>query len=200
MRYTPEQKQQTAANILASAGRGFRLEGFGGAGVDALAQEAGVTSGAFYKHFRSKAQAFEAAVLDGLEQLQQTVESLIADHPGTWLLDFVDYYFGAGHVGDLACGCVLPGLTADVARSGPEVKLLYQVGLLRLTATVAEGLSHLDRPHRQLRAQALLALISGGVQMSRALQDPAQSRLLAQSLRASALTLVEWPTKRGAKR
>jgi TetR/AcrR family transcriptional repressor of nem operon len=40
--------------LVEAAGRGF------GAGVDALAKGAGLTSGAFYAHFDSKAEAFRS--------------------------------------------------------------------------------------------------------------------------------------------
>ena len=68
-------KEAGRAKILASAGRGFRRHGFGGVGVDALAQEAGVTSGAFYAHFKSKAEAFRATVSAGLAGFRQRVDS-----------------------------------------------------------------------------------------------------------------------------
>ena len=41
------------ARLVDAAGRGFRTGGFGGAGVDALAKGAGLTSVAFYAHFSS---------------------------------------------------------------------------------------------------------------------------------------------------
>jgi AcrR family transcriptional regulator len=193
MRYTPEQKQQTAANILAAAGRGFRVDGYGGAGVDGLAQQAGVTSGAFYKHFRSKAAAFEATVEDGLDQVQRAITQAVAETPDTWLNGFVDYYFSGGHLGNLACSCVLPGLTGDVARGNDEVKAIYQHGLVRVISAVAAGLSHLEKSEREPRARALMAMLTGGVVMTRAVKDPAQAKALAGSLRAAALEFAAWP-------
>ena len=52
--------------LVEAAGRGFRTGGFGGAGVDALAKGAGLTSGAFYAHFDSKAEAFRLVVSAGI--------------------------------------------------------------------------------------------------------------------------------------
>ena len=68
-----EQKQQTRQRILDAAGRGFRKGGFGGIGVDGLAKEAGVTSGAFYVHFDSKATAFRESVVKGMSDLKDGV-------------------------------------------------------------------------------------------------------------------------------
>jgi AcrR family transcriptional regulator len=64
-----EQKEQTRQRILEAAGRSFRKGGFGGIGVDGLAKEAGLTSGAFYVHFGSKAEAFRESVQQGMADL-----------------------------------------------------------------------------------------------------------------------------------
>ena len=136
MRHTPEQKRQTAANILAAAGRGFRVGGYGGAGVDGMAHEAGVTSGAFYKHFQSKSAAFEASVDIGLRDFQHTVELAIADQSRDWLVTLVDYYFSREHRMNLAGGCAVPGLTAEVARGSEQARTVYQQGIERLVSSM----------------------------------------------------------------
>ncbi|WP_282288716.1 TetR family transcriptional regulator [Pseudomonas sp. PS02302] len=61
MRYKPGHREESRAKILDAVGRGFRKHGYGGIGVDGLAKEAGVTSGAVYTHFPSKAAAFKQA-------------------------------------------------------------------------------------------------------------------------------------------
>ena len=65
MVYREEQKKLTRQRIVDAAGRGFRRGGYGGIGVDGLAKEAGMTSGAFYVHFDSKKAAFRESMLQG---------------------------------------------------------------------------------------------------------------------------------------
>ena len=79
-----KQKLQTRQRILEAAGRGFRKGGFGGVGVDGLAKEAGVTSGAFYVHFDSKAEAFREAVAQGMSDLKDGVRHFQTTHGSTW--------------------------------------------------------------------------------------------------------------------
>jgi TetR/AcrR family transcriptional regulator, transcriptional repressor for nem operon len=67
MRYKPDHKVESRSKILAAVGRGFRKKGYAGIGVDGLAKEAEVTSGAFYGHFRSKDDAFRQALLAGMK-------------------------------------------------------------------------------------------------------------------------------------
>src|SRR3954452_19181784 len=85
VRYSREQQEETHRRILRSVGRGFRSSGFGGVGVDALAKGAAVTSGAFYGHFRSKADAFRSALTTGLEDLRQAVLGLRAEQGPGWI-------------------------------------------------------------------------------------------------------------------
>src|SRR3982751_3533465 len=92
MRYGPSHKDEARSRILHAAGRGFRRLGYGGIGVDGLAKEAGVTSGAFYGHFGSKAEAFEAAAIAGLVELHDAIQQLQTTEGGRWLDAFVDFY------------------------------------------------------------------------------------------------------------
>lgn len=193
MRYTPEQKRQTAANILAAAGRGFRLAGYGGAGIDGLAQEAGVTSGAFYKHFSSKAEAFEAAVEVGLKDFQHSVQHFITEQHDDWLIALVDYYFSLEHRMNLAGGCAVPGLTGEVARGNQQVRAVYQQGIEQVVSTIETGLTHLRKEERRSRAWAMLAMLSGGVQIARAVHDEAQATEIASAMRDAVLRFAKAP-------
>ena len=87
-------KEESRARILASAGRGFRSRGYDGLGVDELAKQAGVTSGAFYAHFNSKAAAFREAVRAGMEDLRAGLEHFRRNEGDNWLHAFIDFYMG----------------------------------------------------------------------------------------------------------
>eukprot|EP01035_Chromulina_nebulosa_P064375 gene64375-88041_t len=78
MRYRDGRKEQTRERILAAAGGCFRRAGYAGIGVDGLAKEAGVTSGAFYAHFGSKRAAFEAALAGGMQELGAAIAAFRA--------------------------------------------------------------------------------------------------------------------------
>ena len=95
MRYPQGHKEEARARMIAAAGRGFRKHGFGGIGVDGLAKEAKVTSGALYGHFPSKNAAFKEAAIAGLEELHSGVLALRAQYGADWLEPFIDFYLGA---------------------------------------------------------------------------------------------------------
>ncbi len=190
MRYPPEHKQLTAERMLSAAGRGFRAGGFGGVGVDALAHAAGVTSGAFYKHFPSKSAAFRAAVEQGLAEFAANIERLFADPSGGGMRALVDYYFSEQHLSDLASSCVVPGLTADVARSDDETRAIYTDGIERVVAALCKGLPAIKPALRRERAWMILSMLAGGVQLCRAVGDPALVQPLARQLHHAVLELA----------
>ncbi|MEQ1672130.1 MAG: TetR/AcrR family transcriptional regulator, partial [Hyphomicrobium sp.] len=118
MRYGPGHKEEAKAKILGAVGRGFRRLGFGGIGVDGLAKEAGVTSGAFYGHFPSKADAFRAAAVAGMIDVRLAIEQTRASQGEVWLSKFADFYMNAKRTCDLSDACALQSLTPEVGRAG----------------------------------------------------------------------------------
>lgn len=176
------------ARVLAGAGRGFRRHGYGGAGVDALAREAGVTSGAFYGHFRAKSEAFQASLVAGLEELVAGIERLRGERGADWLRTFVDFYVGERRTCDLGESCALQVLTVDAARADDATRAAYEAEWLRIRDAAAAGLAGSDEA-RRAQATALLALLSGGVSIARAVRRPEVSEAVADAVRSAALAL-----------
>lgn len=187
MRYKAGHKEEARARMVAAAGRGFRRLGFGGIGVDGLAREAEVTSGAFYGHFSSKGEAFEAALVAGLQELRIAVENLRAEHGAKWVEVFVDFYLGQKRVCELGSSCALQSLTSEVQRADAGIKAIYEAEIEGVVSAVAEGLSGRSRKEKRARAWALLAILSGGVTMARAVADKDVSAAIAAACRIAAL-------------
>lgn len=187
MAHPAGKKEESRARILAGAGRGFRGHGYGGLGVDALAKEAGVTSGAFYAHFKSKADAFREAVSVGLNDLKAGVERIRADRGKGWLRHFVNFYLGDRRTSELAESCALQSLTNEVTRADPSTRQAYEAALKEVIAAVADGLEARTASARRTEAIALLALLSGAVSMARAVDD----EKLAEEIAAAAASAAE---------
>jgi TetR/AcrR family transcriptional regulator, transcriptional repressor for nem operon len=190
MRYSAEHKQNTHARILDAAGRLFRQEGYGGSGVDRLAKAAGVTNGAFYGHFKSKSEAFRTAVLAGLDELRLGIAALKASHGKRWLRRFIDFYLGPKRTCDIGQGCALASLSSEVMRSDPETRRAYEAELRRIIDEIAPSLPGGTSGKRGESAIALLALLSGGVTLARAVADPALSQRIADSVGRLALAVA----------
>jgi TetR/AcrR family transcriptional repressor of nem operon len=190
MRYGPRHKDEARSRILGAAGRGFRRLGYGGIGVDGLAKEAGVTSGAFYGHFPSKAEAFKAAALAGLVELREGVEHLRAKEGDAWLEKFADFYMSVRRTCDLGESCALQSITPEVARADHDTKAAYEAEMLTVVEAVAEGLTRGTLPERRKSAWAILALLSGGVTLARSTEDAKVGTQIARAVKTAVLAVA----------
>jgi len=186
------QKEASRARILASAGRGFRSRGYGGLGVDELARQAGVTSGAFYAHFKSKAAAFREAIAAGMDDLRHGVEQFRDGKGAHWIGAFVDFYMGERRHAALSDSCALQSLTADVARADPDARQVFEAKLEEVLSAMTAGGASAATPDRA-HAIGLLALLSGAVSMTRAVDDAALQEEIAEAVRLTAARLIGAP-------
>lgn len=186
-RYSTAHKRETGRRLSRAAERCFREQGFGGSGVSGLAEAAGATTGAFYKHFASKDEAFAAVVKTGMIELAEGIERFQSDHGDAWASRFIKWYLSPQRRDDIASSCILPGLTADVVRADPAARRAYTEGLERAVAAVARGLPGEDP---EGRSRAVLALLSGAVSLARAVDDPAIAASIAKGARRAAEALV----------
>ncbi len=177
-----EQKQQTRQRIVQAATRGFRKGGFGGIGVDGLAKEAGLTSGAFYVHFGSKTEAFTAAVTEGLVELKQGVLAAQAAHGKLWWPEFVRFYLGFKRTCDLADSCGLQSLSPEVARADESAHVAFEHGLHAVAQAVVDGPRSPGVPRDIESALAALATLVGGVTLARAVHSDKASREIAAAI------------------
>jgi AcrR family transcriptional regulator len=180
-------KEQTRAQILAGAGRAFRSQGFGGAGVDGLAKAAGLTSGAFYAHFKSKAEAFRETVHGGMRELRDAILALRNEDETRWLSKFVDFYLNEKRTCALTESCALQSLSAEVARADADTRAVYEAELRAIVDAVADGVEGKTAKLRREQAIVTLVLLSGGVSLARAVDDPAFSREIARAVRNALL-------------
>lgn len=186
MRYSKQHQEATKSGLQRGVSRAFRKHGYAGVGVDGLAKEAGTTSGAFYGLFDSKDDAFRFAVETGMQELLDGIRAFKAKHGHEWFDAFASWYLSDGHRKDLACGCALVTLSAEVTRSGKGVRSLYSRVFSAIVDEIAQGLVHGSLSERQGAARAILALLVGAVTISRSMNDEAS----AQAASASALVAV----------
>ena len=172
-------KQQTRQRIADAAGRGFRQGGFGGLGVDGLAKLAGVTSGAFYVHYGSKAEAFREAVEQGMAGLKLGVLHFQSEHGHKWWPEFVRFYLSVKRTCELGDSCTLQSLSPEVARADAAAQASFEAGLLEVAHAVVEGPVSPAAPRNLDSAFAALASLIGAVTLARAVGSPALGEQIA---------------------
>ncbi len=179
MRYKPEQKEQTLERIVAAAGRSFKKSGYNGVGVDGLAKEAGVTSGAFYGHFPSKKAAFKQAIVSEMNELSSGIESLKESYGENWWAEFAKFYMGQKRTCDLSESCALQSLTPEIGRSDEDIRALFESQLLKIKKLASSK-------YGEDETWATLAMLIGGVTLARAVKDEGLSHEIATAIQSAA--------------
>ena len=187
MRQKGSKKEETRKKMLEAAGRGFRSHGYAGIGVDGLAKEAGVTSGAFYAHFGSKDMAFDAALAEGLDEAIDAVPKFQSEHGTEWVKAFADYYMGKRHRSDLSCGCAMATLTPEVVRSNPDLHAAFEKKMTLIADLIARGLAGSSDEDRRARAWAMLGLLIGGINVARAMKSTKVANEVAEAIKSTAI-------------
>ena len=177
--------------MLDAAARHIRLHGPDAVAIAEVMAEAGVTVGAFYKHFESR----EAIVQQAIDHMYTTSPAPLlmpeaAETPEAVLRGFLDYYLSVEHRDTRTGGCPLPFLTADAIRLPEGARQRLSNALNAVIDLVAGHLAAhnatLNRPDLALSPHQIAASVTaeaiGAVILARADVDPERSgRLLRDS-------------------
>lgn len=186
MRYSADQKGKTRRKMIAAALECFRRAGYDGVGINGLAKATGMTSGAFYGHFKSKGEAFVAAMTAGMEEFREVLGRYQDSGGERWHEAFVDFYFARNMHTKLGETCTLPMLTPEAMRADEGTRRVYEEELQRIIEQLAGGLPAAEASEREADAMVLLALFNGGTSLARAVEDPMLRDRFAKVLRAAA--------------
>ena len=187
MRYLPGHKPQKRKDLLQASGLLVKERGFAATGIDAMAQAAGVTSGAFYSHFASKSDLLESLLERELQHSAELWAGKLDQSLDQWMAYAADHYLSLDHVERPATGCVLPALGAEIARADPSVKEVFarelQKGLGGLSARLGSP---------QL-AMAVLCQLVGALVLARAMPTREGQQAVLDASKAALPRLVASP-------
>lgn len=171
MPYSAEHKERSKNKLLASAFTLFAHQGYDAITIDTVTQHAGLTRGAFYNHFASKQELYREAMVWAAKnsKINQQLEQLPADND--ILVTLIEGYLSKAHLSDNQ-PCPLGFLVTDMVNQEPEVRATYTHIFDGITQRITELIKQDKRRRRPLpEAQAVAALLIGGVAVSRALDD-----------------------------
>ena len=98
-------------------------------------------------------------------------------------------YISADHRADPASGCVMPTLSADVARSNPQIRAAYKRKMLALVHGTSNVLD-VPGPDREKRAWSIVAMMIGAIAISRAMPDGEEADQALDSALQTAIPLI----------
>ena len=183
-------KQETRKRIVSAASQGFRSNGYAGIGIDGIAKDAGVTSGAFYAHLGSKEGAFEAALSLGLDEVIAAIPEFQRQHGQLWVVAFSDYYLGQPHRDDLACGCAMTTLSPEVVRSKSGFHAIYENKMCEIVELIAKGLDGASHEECVSKGWVLLSALIGGLTIVRAVDSIEAADSIAAYIKTAAINIA----------
>lgn len=178
------------ARILAAASAGFREAGYERAGIDEVMARAGLTRGAFYAHFGSKAALFAAALgeEDLVLRLLRGRSTASPDALGLGLLHIFRALLDPEHGVAVASASTLPALARDAALGDAAAREAYDAALHSTLAEMARGI---PAPPDHPALAAALALACGALAMAAACDDRATRDAILRATAATVRTLLE---------
>lgn len=189
MRYDSDHKDKTHRHLLEVATRQFLKKGIDGVGIASIMQEAGLTNGAFYAHFRSKDALVTEALDYALEQREQQL--LTADIQPK---EFVKLYLSPAHRNDVECGCPIAALLSEIVRHSRGTRQVFTKRAEATAELIASQLQGTPSERKKTALSAMATLI-GALQLSRAVTDRKLSDEIIEGAYETAMNLLARKTK-----
>ena len=178
-------KERSHATILESAARLLRERGISGARVADVMKGAGLTVGGFYAHFGSKEELVDEVLRRAAAEMRGRLFARLDVKPPADRAEVVlKRYLSPAHRDDVGQGCPLPAVVGEIGTTAAEHRdaLAEQVD-----AFASELAVHLPAsrgiPGRYV-ALGLVALMYGGLSLSRALRGTELSDEVLKACRA----------------
>lgn len=164
MRYEKGRKDTSRRRIMEVAAERFRCDGIAASGLASIMSDAGLTNGAFYPHFESKAELVRETVAAALEaQSRQLAQALASGGPEL----AISAYLSAQHRDDPGNGCASAALLPELARQPPETRTLYAERFESLVRQIAAALPPETKDQEGV-ALGVYATLIGALQLARA--------------------------------
>lgn len=195
MAWDKAHKKKTREKILQSGAKLFMLRGFEKVGINDVMADAGLTRGAFYSHFASKADLYAEALRTAGKRRARQVTGMPVAARQQALDKLVNAYLSEGHRNSQDGGCPLAFLVSDISQQDEQVRGVYTdvfKGFTRLLAGRSEtpaDLDSMDAGERRLLLQKTVMMI-GGLAVARALNDDQLAAELLSACREGALNTV----------
>ena len=174
MPYSASHRDTTRAKIVETARMLFNKRGFQNVTIDQVMQEAGLTRGGFYNHFKNKEALFSEAVSSFLmgrgAKWREDAGVDISNLKPEMAQQMIDAYLSSAHLGDIEGQCPMIALPSDVARADPETQEAFQQ-LLAAMVWLLEITMPDDHADRRQYALATASLCVGGMVLDRTLPN-----------------------------
>jgi TetR/AcrR family transcriptional repressor of nem operon len=186
MRYEKGRRDASRNRIMEIAAERFRDDGIAASGLATIMSEAGLTNGAFYPHFQSKAQLVRESVVAAMETQSQQLREALASGG---LQGAMDAYLSKEHRDNPGKGCASAALLPELARQPPETREVYTDRFMSLVKQVAATLPPADDSEEA--ALGVFATLIGTLQLARAVGNTELSDRILEAGKDAARRLTD---------
>jgi TetR/AcrR family transcriptional repressor of nem operon len=180
-----EQKERTHETILASAARLLREKGIAGARVADVMKGAGLTVGGFYAHFGSKEALIDDSLRQTSAEMRERLFARLDEKPPRDRAEIVlKRYLSSAHRDEFLRGCPLPAVVGEVGTTAREHSAVLREQIEAFSRELETHLPAGRVVSRRSLAIGLVALMIGGLSLSRALRGTELSDEVLKACRA----------------
>lgn len=191
MRYTKDHKIETRKHIINVSSQRFRQDGIENVGVAALMEDAGLTVGGFYSHFKSKEDLISEAVLCAADETLCYLQKVADDGGKDGLTAILEAYLSTKHRDHPQSGCVVAALASELVNRPNKTKWALDKKLTQFIDLIAKYLPPMiNDDSRKRMACSIWGLMVGTLQISRLTLDKKLSAQVLSDGIANALTLT----------
>ena len=176
MRYEKGRKDASRRKIIEVASERFRSDGIAATGLATIMGDAGMTNGAFYPHFQSKADLVRESVAAAADAQADEIRQMIGEGG---VERAIAAYLSPEHRDNPGQGCTFAALLPELARQPLETRIVYAERFAALAREWASALpQHVEDPDAV--AMSVYATLIGTLQLARAVEGTELSdRILA---------------------
>ncbi|MFV1943138.1 TetR/AcrR family transcriptional regulator [Pseudomonas luteola] len=186
MPWPTTQRATTRQRILDSSAKLFALYGYDSVSIDMVMEEAELTRGAFYHHFKSKADLYERTLHSAAIQGGQLLEEA-----GTKGLEgVVRNYLQMDHRNGERMHCPLAFMINDCARQDGFIQESYTQIFSSFVARLEKALTVSPTDNKRQQALRMATTMIGGVALARAVNDEQLAEQILSACQKQCLELL----------
>lgn len=188
MPYSKEHKQKTRKAILKSAQELFSTKGYSSVSVNEVMQDCSLTRGAFYAHFKSKADLYSEALKFSATNSELAKTKPKETSSKEWLSQLLTGYLSIEHVkGEKPCP--LAFLATDIVSRDKTAKKAYAHTYKNMNKIIMDY-AGAEIPCSTEDILSLTSMIIGAVAVSRTIEDDSLVKNILTSCRQQARLML----------
>jgi TetR/AcrR family transcriptional repressor of nem operon len=159
----------------------LKKHGRSGAGINKLMEQAGLTTGALYSHFKSKDEMFAQAVCHDLKKLEISLTNIFEEEGPNAFKVMIERHLSEENLLNVSNSCVFTSLSTDMQRSKASHRAAYELIMLRIYKLMADHFKSGSSSERMAKATNLYSSLIGTLGLARTMKSHDEALVILSS-------------------